>query len=283
MISPTRGLARAVASSVALLIAVVTLAFGGIPLAGAGVGAVTVSATVDGHDVATAGSGNPIRLTTGGAGAVVVEIANHGTEPVSVRQIEFTGSVLRLKFFSFKTPVEATVQPGATQTVRYRLDFTDLQSQATGLVGAELTVRDAAGKPIAVIPTVTDVRGSLMSVYGSFGIALLALTTITLLDTALALARHRLPANRWRRGLRLMTSGIGIGLVIVFSASVLRLWVPETGVWLVTAGLTAVVFFALGYFSPTPGGDDDFDDDDEEIWRAADLDTKDIPAGEFGR
>ena len=38
----------------------------------------------------------------------------------------------------------------------------------------------------------------------------------------------RLSANRWRRGLRLLTPGIGIGLVLVFSASVARWWVPRT-------------------------------------------------------
>jgi hypothetical protein len=289
MISLTWGVAiQRLAASITLVVAAVLLAFCGMQSAAASAGPVTVSATIDGHAVANAGSGNPIRLSPGKSADVVVELTNHGTEPVKVKQVDFSGSVLGLKFFSFTTPVEATVPPGGTEALRYRVDLTDLNDQATGLIGATLTVKDTAGKPIASIPTVTDVRGSLMSVYGFFGIALLALTGVALADTALALARHRLSTQRWRRGLRLMTPGIGIGLVIAFSASVLRLWVPQTGSWLVTAGVMAAAFFALGYFSPTPesGGGDEFDDDeDEDVDHpfASDLDTEDISAGEFPR
>ena len=163
------------------------------------------------------------------------------------------------------TTVQFTVQPGAPDTLRYQLDLIGLDGQATGLIGGALTVRTAAGDPISSIPMVTDVRGSLISVYGLFGIALVVLTGLALLDAAFAVAKHRFSHNRWQRGLRLLAPGVGIGLVLAFSASVARLWVPNTGLWLVLAGLTAVVFFALGYFSPTPHDDDedDLDEDDD--------------------
>lgn len=142
-----------------------------------------------------------------------------------------------------------------------------------------MTVRNGAGDAIATIATVTDVRGSLFSVYGLFGMALVVLTTMALLDAALGLARHRLSANRWHRGMRLLTPGIGIGLVLAFSASVLRLWVPNTGQWLFLAGLTAAAFFALGYFSPTPETEDD-EPADDDIDTSSDADTEVLPAEE---
>lgn len=64
---------------------------------------------------------------------------------------------------------------------------------------------------------------------------------------------------------------------------------PDTGLWLVSAGLTAAVFFGLGYFSPTPDdldGDDELDDDnldDEEDGALSDAETGQFRTGEFGR
>jgi hypothetical protein len=123
---------------------------------------------------------------------------------------------------------------------------------------------------VASVSTVTDVRGSLMSVYGLFGIALVVLTALALVDSAFAIARRRLSANRGKRGLRLLAPGLGIGLILAFSASVARLWVPNTGQWLIIAAITAAAFFTLGYLSPTTepaddeplADDDEFDDDD---------------------
>ncbi len=73
----------------------------------------------------------------------------------------------------------------------------------------------------------------------------------------------RLPLNRWRRGLRLLTPGIGLGLVLVFTLSVARVWVPTTERWITVAAAFAVGFFILGYLTPTPAEDDE--DDDEDI------------------
>lgn len=73
--------------------------------------------------------------------------------------------------------------------------------------------------------------------------------------------------NRFRRALRLLSPGIGVGLVLAFTASVARWWVPHTATWLLTAGVTAAVFFALGYVSPTRDDtdeDDEIDDDDSD-------------------
>jgi hypothetical protein len=248
---------------------------------------VTMTATINGQDVGAASAGNPVRLHPGESVTIAVELTNHGTEAVDIRRVELAGRVVGLTFFSYATSVQFTVQPGAKDTLRYQLDLTGLEGQATGLIGGALTVIGTGGHRIASIPTITDVRGSLVSVYGLFGIALAVLTALAVLDAALAVARHRLSLNRWKRGLRVLAPGVGIGLVVAFSASVARLWVPSTGLWLVLAGLTAAVFFTLGYFSPTPHDEedeDDLDDDEEDRDDLPDADTeRAVSADEFDR
>jgi hypothetical protein len=247
--------------TVAMLIALVVCAFFGAGSAGAQSDSVMMTATVNGQDVGSASSDQPLRLDPDGWADVAVTLTNSGGAAVSVRRVDLAGRVLGLTFFSYATSVDLTIAPGATETLRYRLDLSDLESQATGLMRGELAVVDANRDTVATLSTVADVRGSLVSVYGLFGIALAVLTALALLDTALALAKHRLSMNRWQRGLRFLAPGVGIGLVLVFTASVARLWVPDLGLWLVVAGLTAAASFALGYFSPTPVDDDDLDGD----------------------
>jgi hypothetical protein len=222
-----------------------------------------MTAKVNGEDVSGASASQPLRLNPGEAVTVDVMLTNGGGDAVDVRRVELAGRVVGLSFFSYATTVNLTVGPGETDSLRYSLDLIGLDGQATGLIGGAVTAYDAEGNSIATIPTVTDVRGSLWSVYGLFGIAMAVLTALALLDAALGIARHRLSANRWQRGVRLLAPGVGIGLVIAFSASVARMWVPSTGSWLALAGVTAAVFFILGYFSPTPDDDEDLDDEDD--------------------
>lgn len=266
--------------SVAALIALMVCAFVGAAPAIAQSETAAMSATVDGQDVGATSATAPLRLQPGELAEIVVELTNNGTEALEVRRVELSGRVLGLTFFNYSTAVSLTVEPGVTDTVRYQLDLLGLEGQATGLIGGKLAVTDTEGDTIASIPTVTDVRGSLISVYGLFGVALLVLTALALLDTALAVAKHRLPENRWKRGLRLLTPGVGIGLVVAFSASVARLWVPNTGLWLVVAGLIAAVFFTLGYFSPTPHHDEDDADDEDALLN---VEGGQFSTDEFGR
>lgn len=272
-------------SVVVQVLALVAVAFCGMPSANASGGPLTAEVSINGRDVATASTGDPIRLSPNESVDVVVEMTNTGTTAVAVNQIELNGQVLGLNFFNYATTVTATVPAGSSQTLDYRLNMTGLSGQATGLIGTHLVIKDASGNTLLSMPTVTDVQGSLFSVYGLFGIALVALTALSLVDAAVGLARRRLSANRWQRGVRLLTPGVGIGLVIGFSASVLRLWVPDTGLWIVVAGLTAVLFFAIGYFSPTPDDDDEFDDDDDEFddFAISDLGIEEITVDELRR
>ncbi|MBV8929300.1 MAG: hypothetical protein JO152_09270 [Mycobacteriaceae bacterium] len=231
---------------------------------------ITASATIDGHDVGAAATGAPLALYPDRSVEAAVDLTNHGQNSVEISEVQLVGRVLGLTFFSYATTIDVTLAPGASTTVRYVLDLADLKRQATGLLGGELIIRDRNHTAVAVVPTVTDVRGSLLSVYGVFGLALLVLTMLALGDAAFAFARHKASANRWRRGLRLMTPGIGIGLVLAFTTSVARWWVPRTSLWLLIAAVTAAVFFALGYFSPTP--EPSPTDDETEVLDSDEID-----------
>jgi hypothetical protein len=236
---------------------------------------VSMHATVDGHEVVLGANAQPIPLYPDRTIDVVVDVTNHGKDPIEIGSVQLVGRVLGLTFFGFATGVDLTVPPGAGGTVHYQLDLSDLKHQATGLIDTELVIRNHARDTIGVVHMVADVRGSLWSVYGLLGLALLVLTALAIVDAAMAIARHKDSQNRWRRGLRMLTPGVGIGLVLAFTASVVRWWVPSVHSWLLAAGITAAVFFVLGYFSPRPDDvdEDDVDNEDDAVDETAETRT----------
>lgn len=243
--------------------------------AGARPDGVDMSANIDGHDIAGTSVAKPLRLQPDSTVRVAIELTNNTSDPLEIRHVDLTGHVLGLSFFSYSTAVELTVAPGRSESLRYRLELRGLSGQATGLIGGELAVYGGSGAAVSAIPVITDVRGSLWSVYGLFGIALAVLTALGIADAALTIARQRLSANRWQRGLRALAPGLGIGLVFAFTASVARWWVPDTGLWLAFAGVAATVAFLLGYAAPTPVPDEELDDDSADVDEA---ETHRLPA-----
>ena len=250
-------------NAIAALAAVVAAVLVCAPTADAVEEPITATVTVDGRDVSIAATAEPIPLYPDRSIDVELDVANRGQSSIEIGSVQLVGRVLGLTFFNYSTGVELTVAPGATERLQYELDLTELKSQATGLMDTKVVVRSSDRDVVAVVDMVADVRGSLLSVYGVLGLALLVLTTLAIIDAAIAIARHKTSMNRWRRGLRLLSPGIGVGLVLAFTASVARWWVPRTATWLLVAGVTAAVFFALGYLSPT--GDDSEDDDDDDV------------------
>lgn len=224
-------------------------------------GSVEVTASIGSQTTMASSSSKPIRLDPAQPAQVALVIVNNTAEPLTLTKVGITGSVVGLTFFAFQSTVLLTVAPGETGALRYPLDLSGLAGQATGLINAEVSLSSADGE-FTTLPMVADVRGSIFSVYGLFGLALVLLTLLAVLDTAVAIARHRLPGNRWRRGLRLLTPGVGIGLILVFTLSATRVWLASPDRWLLVAAVFAVFFFAIGYFSPTPERDDEEYDDD---------------------
>lgn len=225
--------------------------------------AVSITTTIDGVEVAGSSAAHPVALRPDSPAELDIAITNSGGDAVTLRTVQLNGRVIGLTFFDYATSVDLTVDPGTSTHLRYVLDLTGLDGQATGLIPTQVSVRDSQRQVLASQDFVADVRGSLRSVYGLFGLALLIVLVGALAGAAFAIATHRLPRNRLRRGLRMLTVGIGLGLVLVFTLSAVRVWSPSPARWFVVVGISALVFFVLGYLTPAPVDDDEPDDDDE--------------------
>jgi len=223
---------RVIAAGVALGLSTVFL--GALP-ASAASGQLAVTASIDGQEIGGAtvpvNPAKPVKL--------VVTANNSGASTVRVRSVKLSGVALALTFYSYDTRT-------------FILDLGDLAGQATGLLPSSVELLDGQRATLGEATTVADVRGSFWSVYGVFGLAMLVLTILAWLTALLALARHRLPPNRGRRGLRFLPAGFGTGLVAVITLSVLRLVPPEPAIEIPVVLGAAAIAFLLGYLTPHP-------------------------------
>lgn len=220
---------------------------------------VKVVATINGQPLAGSSGNRPVKLVPSRLADIDLRLVNAGSSPIVVRSVQLRGKVVGLTFFSYATSVSLPLSAGASDDLRFSLDLRDLGGDATGLIPGSLRLLDAQGHVLGSQSMVTDVRGSVRSVYGLFGISLLVLTCLSLGGAVVALARNRLSFNRWLRATRFLSSGIGVGLVLVFTLSAARVFVPSGGAWVVVP-LCAGVLFGVGYLTPTPD-DDDIEDD----------------------
>jgi hypothetical protein len=239
---------------------------------------VTLKTTIDGRSVSGSSASHPVTLSPNRPAQVDIQVTNVGSSHVTLSSVNVTGVVAGLTFFSYQTSIALSLAPGDSTHLRYALSLTDLSGQATGLIPARISVSDSHGHVVASQSFVSDVRGSLDSVYGLFGLALLLLTIAAIAGATWSIATHRMPRNRWRRALRLLTVGLGLGLVLVFTLSALRVWVPSPGRWLVTVLVFAVVFFVIGYLTPTPSSPEDEEEVDESEFLAEPIPTASAPA-----
>lgn len=222
----------------------------------------TWTALVDDRSAKTTSTSDPIRLTPPEPVRITVRVENLSSTPVAARYVRLEGGVLGLKFYVFTTTVDLQAPPGATDERTFPVDLLDLGTQASGLLPSRIVLLDAAGGEIAAEPLLVDVRGSASSVYTGFGLAVGGITVLLVAGALWRLARGRLPANRWRRGLVLAAPGLGIGFTLTFTLSALRWAAPSGGLWTTFLLLGGVAGFVAGYLSPTP---DDTPDDDREI------------------
>ena len=224
-----------------------------------GVPGVTWGATIDGHDVADAGGSDPIALPAGRDVRVNLAVRNDGPNPVNVRAVRLEGRVLGMSFYSFTTRVDLVVRSGATGDRAITLDLGELGDQAVGLIPARLSLLAPDRSVVAQQRVATDVRGSLISAYGLFGLAVAGIALVLVLGLALEIARRRLPANRWRRAVRFLAPGFGIGLTATFTLSATRLLIPGATVWVPLVLGCGAVAFLLGYLTPAPGEEEPAD------------------------
>ena len=267
---------RSLAAMAALALALVPVVGAAAPAAAAPPDGLTWRATVDGRDAAAATSNDPLPLPAGRDLEVDLVVDNRGNQPLTVRSLRLEGRVIGMSFFSFTSQIDLVVAPGATETRSITLDLGELGEQAVGLIPARMSLVAPDRSVIDTIPVATDVRGSLASAYGLFGLAVGLVTLVLVIGLALEIAGHRLPPNRWRRAVRFLAPGLGIGLVATFTVSATRLLLPSATVWVPLVLGCGAVAFLVGYLTPAPhdwsdgtdgyvGGhrDDGYPDDDQ--------------------
>lgn len=215
----------------------------------------TLSATIGDRMVASTGGNRAVRLPTGRI-PLTLDITNRDSTPITASTVRFAGKVMGLTFFAYEASVDVRVAPGATESRRITLDLASLRGQATGLLPASITLLDADRNELAAQDLVVDVRGSVRSMYGTFGMLLTVLTAIALVIALRELAAHRLSPNRWVRGLRFLVPGIGLGMVLVIVCSMLRIFAPTISRWGPLMLLCAGGLFLFGYLSPSPNIDE---------------------------
>ena len=219
------------------------------PAASAQGGSVALEATVDGKPVGA----TTLVLDPAQTPRISVTVRNNTNTVQRIRTVRLKGTALALTFFAYDTTVPFDVPAKGTITRGFQLDLADLGSQAIGLLPTTVQVISPDRDVVAEVETTGDVRGSLWSVYGVFGLAVLVLTILSWLGAIIALARRRLPANRWQRAMRFLPAGVGTGLVAVISLSVLRFIPPSPTAevpFIVGAAGAALI---LGYLTPHPG------------------------------
>jgi hypothetical protein len=219
-------------------------------------------AAIDDRDVSESTETRPITLVPAEPSVIAVDVTNSTSSAVLIKTVRIEGKVIGLTFFAYDTSVGMNLDPGASGSRRFALDLGGLDGQATGLIPGSVKLLDGDRRVVAEERAVFDVRGSLRSVYGLFGMGVAFITLVSFLASLIALARHRLPANRWRRALRFLTPGLGLGLVVNFTLSATRVFVPGLGRWLTIMVVTGLVFFGVGYLTPTPPDEDEDEEDD---------------------
>ena len=203
--------------------------------------------TIDGKRLS-----QPVRLDPKRPVMVEITLENRTAAPMLVRSVRLGGSVLGLTFFDVGTSTRLEVPANQMRLWRVEVDVADLWGQATGLLPLEVAVIGQDRRLLASVGGTADVRGSLASTYGLFAAGILVVTAMLWASALLALARQRLPANRWMRALRFAPGGVGLGLALVTALSVLRVTPPEAAVEIgfVLAGSSAA--FLVGYLTPPP-------------------------------
>jgi hypothetical protein len=249
-----------------LVLTAIALAFLAPVAAHASSGGVSVAATINGHKVAGADS---VKLSPSSSATLTVAVTNNTDHTVSARTVRIEGRVIGLVFYAYDTSIVLDVAPHSTQTRTIQLDVSGLKGQATGLIPSQVQLLDSHRNEIAGQDVTIDVRGSLWSVYGLFGLVILLLTIGWTANVLVRLFRGALPENRWMRAMLFLVPGIGIGLVFVFTLSALRFVAPTASLWVPVVVAAAAIMFVVGYLTPTPG--DNEDDADENVVTAGAL------------
>lgn len=222
---------------------------------------IAFTAEIAGRDLADVDGNDPLELSAGEV-EVTVEIENLGDDPLFVRAVSLEGSALGLDFFGYDVRVDMEIEPGGVDDRTFLLDIGDLEDQAVGLMPTRFTLVGADRQPLASEDLVVDVAGRATSVYGTFGLLVMAATGLLVIGVVYRLVTNRLPRNRWRRGVYFGVPGLGVGLCLTFGLSVLRVLSPESDLWTTLLVAGGIAGFVIGYLTPNPYDEDEEDEDD---------------------
>ena len=193
----------------------------------------------------------PLRLDPDREVDLALQIENPQGEQVVVRTVRVEGRVLGMTFFDYATRVNLPVPPEGTST-SLQLDISELGEQATGLLPARITLIGEDRQVLYEDAFPVEVEGSLWSTYGVFGLLVAAVTLVLLFAALVRLAVGALPRHRWLRASRFAVPGLGLGLTLTFTLSVLDVLVPSADSWvaiLVGGGLLGLL---AGFATPSP-------------------------------
>jgi len=230
---------------------------------------VRMTATIDGRNTKAITANNPLRLRPEKNPDIKVSVFNGTDRPVNVRSVRLDGKAMTLTFYTFSTQVDLMLAPGQSGDREFTIDLMDLGGQATGLLPSRLSLLDPKRNIIASQSFSADVRGSLRSVYGIFGMSVAGITFCLLAAVLVRLVTHRLPPNRWTRAIRFAIPGIGIGLSLTFTLSAFRVFSPDPDKWLSLTVAGALIGFVIGYLTPGPPRPDDDDEDEDDFVSAS--------------
>ncbi|MGH3461476.1 MAG: hypothetical protein ACRDP9_08380 [Kribbellaceae bacterium] len=237
------------------------------------------SATINGRDVRDIDRNDPLVLSSAGSTSVVVTMENSGSDPVRIRAVRLEGRVMNMTFFRYTTRLDVVLAPQAPTERQFELDLDDLTGQAVGLIPARFQILDDQRAVVAEEGFPIEVKGSLASVYGVFGLAVAGITAVLLALLLAATFRRTLPANRWKRAVRFLAVGAGIGLTLTFTLSATRQLTPSAAAWLSLVAVCAGGAFLLGYFLPLGASSDTEDDRAQVVEGEDDLVTNAHPQG----
>lgn len=226
-----------------------------VPTAAADPPGLTWSISIDDRDLDSVSHSDPLLLGTSDSARVRLDLDNRGPSQLLVRSIRIEGKVIGMAFFSYTTRLDIVLPPGQRTERRFDIDISDLRSQATGLLPTSVIMISPDRETVVERDFAVDVRGSVASVYGAFGLIMAGITAVVLVGLLLSIWRRQLPSNRWQRGARFLPSGLGIGLVVTFTLSATRLLVPSAFWWLPILLLFGGFSFLIGYLLPV-GSDD---------------------------
>lgn len=211
---------------------------------------IDIEASINGVDLADASSSDPAELRPGPDNEIVLSATNTTDDEVTVGWLRVTGSVIGVNFLTYETTVGVPVAAGDSTSVQLPLEFFDLESQATGLVRAELTLYDLDREVVGSTKFIADVRGNATSALGWFALAILLFTLLTIASLAAAVYGRRLRSNRFTRGAQFAALGLGVGLLVTVGLSVVRIAAVPASAWVPLVLLPTIGTFILGYFAP---------------------------------